>query len=61
MRARGGRGFRRRRKIAFLVGFGAPVMPGVVFRCAATRTENKTQKVVRAAENEPDEVSLRSA
>ena len=28
MRARGGRGFRRRRKIAFLVGFGAPVMPG---------------------------------
>ena len=27
MRARGGRGFRRRRKIAFLVGFGAPVMP----------------------------------
>ena len=28
VRARGGRGLRRRRKIAFLVGFGAPVMPG---------------------------------
>ena len=27
MRARGGRGFRRRRKIGFLVGFGAPVVP----------------------------------
>ena len=59
MHARGGRGFRRRRKFAFFwLNLAPRWCPEVLFRCAATRTENKTQKVVDTAENEPNEVFL---